>query len=333
MSTHTPRRPLVRPRPSVLNSSLNTASSPNLGVSYSSQHPLLPNPHLAGLSASIALARKASLNQLTSGTLATIPDGSVGYGLTPVRDEASSHANMGPVTPTINRVLNEGAGDREIDVGDLVNVPGGMHGTVKFVGSVRGKKGVFAGVELSKEWAARGKNDGDVDGYVCPGPPNQIHVMVNITAYNLSLVLINVCLGYDTSRPQCPAQAFSCLSIELLSVLRQRYHPALFLLHLRHPHLVASILVAVRTTTPTHRQHHQCRSSANRLGPVEQRVRSSSPGHDPLSRDPSRLSAEYRILHLPLLQGHQWPDRSCRKARSEDPVTYLVQRPVNSPGA
>jgi dynactin complex subunit len=72
-----------------------------------------------------------------------------------------------------------GGDGRELYVGDTVDVPGGMHGTVKFVGTVRGKKGVFAGVELSKEFAARGKNDGDVDGYVafvyfaridhCPG--------------------------------------------------------------------------------------------------------------------------------------------------------------------
>ncbi|KAF2281260.1 uncharacterized protein EI97DRAFT_367792 [Westerdykella ornata] len=57
-----------------------------------------------------------------------------------------------------------GGDGQEIEVGDLVDVPGGMHGTVKFIGSVRGKKGVFAGVELSREFAARGKNDGDVDG-------------------------------------------------------------------------------------------------------------------------------------------------------------------------
>ncbi|KAF2753245.1 hypothetical protein EJ05DRAFT_494994 [Pseudovirgaria hyperparasitica] len=55
-------------------------------------------------------------------------------------------------------------GGIDIEVGDLVDVPGGMHGTIKFVGSVRGKKGVFAGVELSEEFAMRGKNDGDVDG-------------------------------------------------------------------------------------------------------------------------------------------------------------------------
>jgi hypothetical protein len=62
--------------------------------------------------------------------------------------------------------MTTGGDGRELYVGDTVDVPGGMHGTVKFVGTVRGKKGVFAGVELSKEFAPRGKNDGDVDGYV-----------------------------------------------------------------------------------------------------------------------------------------------------------------------
>ncbi|KAH7123836.1 hypothetical protein B0J11DRAFT_550655 [Dendryphion nanum] len=57
-----------------------------------------------------------------------------------------------------------GADGRDIGVGDTVDVPGGMSGTVKFIGSVQGKKGVFAGVELGAEYVARGKNDGDVDG-------------------------------------------------------------------------------------------------------------------------------------------------------------------------
>ncbi|KAL2824459.1 RNA 3'-terminal phosphate cyclase [Aspergillus cavernicola] len=52
----------------------------------------------------------------------------------------------------------------EIQVGDVVNVPGAMHGTVKFVGVVAGKPGRFAGVELAPEHARRGKNSGDVDG-------------------------------------------------------------------------------------------------------------------------------------------------------------------------
>jgi len=52
----------------------------------------------------------------------------------------------------------------ELEVGDMVNVPGEMYGTVKFIGTVRGKNGRFVGVELGREFAARGKNDGDVDG-------------------------------------------------------------------------------------------------------------------------------------------------------------------------
>ena len=54
----------------------------------------------------------------------------------------------------------------DVEVGDTVEVQGEMDGTVRFVGEVKGKKGTFVGVELSKKWAARGKNDGDVDGYV-----------------------------------------------------------------------------------------------------------------------------------------------------------------------
>lgn len=57
-----------------------------------------------------------------------------------------------------------GADGQDIRVGDLVDVPGGMYGLVKFVGAINGKAGMFAGVELSREHASRGKNDGAVDG-------------------------------------------------------------------------------------------------------------------------------------------------------------------------
>ncbi|KAF2235071.1 hypothetical protein EV356DRAFT_445682 [Viridothelium virens] len=54
--------------------------------------------------------------------------------------------------------------DGGFEVGDTVDVPGGMWGVVKFIGNVKGKAGVFAGVELDREFASRGKNDGDVEG-------------------------------------------------------------------------------------------------------------------------------------------------------------------------
>jgi hypothetical protein len=98
---------------------------PSLGAS---QLNTASSPNLA-FASSTAIARKASLNALTG--LASPTDMAIG---------------------------------EDLEVGDLVDVPGGMHGTVKFIGSVRGKRGVFAGVELSREFAVRGKNDGDVDG-------------------------------------------------------------------------------------------------------------------------------------------------------------------------
>ncbi|KAI0999899.1 hypothetical protein K3495_g8299 [Podosphaera aphanis] len=54
--------------------------------------------------------------------------------------------------------------DEDLNVGDVVDVPGKMYGTVRFIGQVNKKSGVFAGVELSEEFACRGKNSGDVDG-------------------------------------------------------------------------------------------------------------------------------------------------------------------------
>ncbi|KAF2622753.1 hypothetical protein BU25DRAFT_415001 [Macroventuria anomochaeta] len=77
-----------------------------------------------------------------------------------VARQASLSALTGGASPSPNSM----ADGQDIDIGDLVDVPGGMHGVVRFVGSIRGKKGVFAGVELSRAFASRGKNDGAVEG-------------------------------------------------------------------------------------------------------------------------------------------------------------------------
>lgn len=71
------------------------------------------------------------------------------------------HASSVNSTPTMPR---KPGGSDTVEVGDTVDVPGGMDGTVRFVGEVRGKNGYFVGVELSRKWANRGKNDGDADG-------------------------------------------------------------------------------------------------------------------------------------------------------------------------
>lgn len=74
---------------------------------------------------------------------------------------------MYPSKPPTSRTVNDDRNaNQNLEVGDIVDVPGSMHGTIRFIGEVKGKKGHFAGVELSKEFASRGKNDGDVDGWV-----------------------------------------------------------------------------------------------------------------------------------------------------------------------
>ena len=109
--------------------------------------------------------------------------------------KASLHALSGtmPVTPS-NMAGN-------LEIGDMVNVPGEMYGTVRFVGSVRGKAGRFVGVELDREFAAKGKNDGDVEGYVLG------HVRGD--AYT---ILISSTAGQNTSTLLSQELAFSCQS-------------------------------------------------------------------------------------------------------------------------
>jgi hypothetical protein len=144
-------------------------STPNLNTVFAAHSKLAP-PLPAG---SGLLARKASYAALTPGSLAAIPDDSENYPYDTVLNdddhhnddhdpddpESSSPRRMGPLTPA------RGPAD-DLGVGDIVDVPGNMQGTVRFVGSVAGRKGTFAGVELHPQFDGRGKNSGDVDGYV-----------------------------------------------------------------------------------------------------------------------------------------------------------------------
>lgn len=141
--TATSRHTLSR-RPGRLGG-IGTASTPNLNQIYSQQ--ANPSRLAAGPP---SLTRKASFAALTQSSLASIPDDSEVYPLNGDR--------MPPLTP--GRL----APPSDVQIGDTVDVPGNMLGTVRFIGTVAGRKGTFAGVELHREFAARGKNSGDVDG-------------------------------------------------------------------------------------------------------------------------------------------------------------------------
>ena len=134
---------------------LNTKSTPNLNVKYSAaQRP--PIPPIPSEHTETPSPRRKSLGTPSRLSRSALPD-----------DSAASDASLAMYSAkpgALRSASDDRNGNQNLEVGDVVDVPGGMHGTIKFIGEVRGKKGLFAGVELAKEWAARGKNDGDVDG-------------------------------------------------------------------------------------------------------------------------------------------------------------------------
>ncbi|KAJ3495476.1 hypothetical protein NLG97_g3366 [Lecanicillium saksenae] len=105
-----------------------SASTPDLNAAFTAHSRL-----------SAALSRKTSLAALNASTLASIPDVSETYAI----DSVFNDSNMIPATPG-----RPGALVDDVVVGD----------------TVEGKKGQFVGIELNREFAARGKNNGDVDG-------------------------------------------------------------------------------------------------------------------------------------------------------------------------
>ena len=148
-SRATPRRSIRLPSSSVSTPNLNSAYQHSAAVASSSSS-------TTGLSlAPSALSRKTSFAALTHSSLASIPDVSESYAFDSVLSDSTN--TMSLATP------GRPSGD-DVAMGDTVDVPGGMQGTVRFVGQVQGKKGVFAGVELLSPFASKGKNNGDVDG-------------------------------------------------------------------------------------------------------------------------------------------------------------------------
>ncbi|KAK0729147.1 hypothetical protein B0T21DRAFT_292557 [Apiosordaria backusii] len=131
---------------------LSSISTPNLNQVYNAHStrlapPVPPVPQLAC---------KGSVAALTQNSLASIPDDSEAYAYNSV---LGSDTMPSPLTP--GRLAAPGGDD--VQVGDVIDVPGNMTGTIRFIGSVTGRKGTFVGVELHPDFAGRGKNSGDVD--------------------------------------------------------------------------------------------------------------------------------------------------------------------------
>ncbi|KAG8832268.1 hypothetical protein FRC17_001627 [Serendipita sp. 399] len=86
------------------------------------------------------------------------------------------------------------ASQRPLEVGDPVKIESlALEGTLRFLGEIAGKPGQWAGVELSGEYAGKGKNDGSVAGvpyFVCPPKCGVFVASAKITAIPIAQSII-----------------------------------------------------------------------------------------------------------------------------------------------
>jgi len=115
-------------------------------------------------------ASRASSRPSMSGRPSFAGSGLPGPGVTPRRPSMAS--SVSGTTPYGRRpesrasaIYESQRGTWTPQVGENVRIDNqGFEGTLRYLGPVEGKEGIYAGVELSAGFAGRGKNDGSVDG-------------------------------------------------------------------------------------------------------------------------------------------------------------------------
>jgi CAP-Gly domain-containing linker protein 1 len=140
-----PRTPAARSKtPSSLGLGLG---QPSTATPSNVRTPIRPSaagrPSFASSNAASGMPSRRT--SMASSVSATTP-----YGRRPESRASAIHESQRAWTPT---------------VGENVRIDSqGFEGTLRYMGEVQGKEGIFAGVELSPGFAGRGKNDGSVDG-------------------------------------------------------------------------------------------------------------------------------------------------------------------------
>ncbi|GJJ06534.1 hypothetical protein Clacol_000726 [Clathrus columnatus] len=90
------------------------------------------------------------------------------YSFTPrasTSSNATSTSRPGSRQSDVRDIRSKPVKDSSFEPGDGVRIESlGMEGTLRYVGAIEGKPGVWAGVELAPGFAGRGKNDGTVNG-------------------------------------------------------------------------------------------------------------------------------------------------------------------------
>lgn len=109
----------------------------------------------ASLSASSAQSGRRSVAGRPASSASTSRNSDVGLNASTAR----------PPSRTSDVFRSSSRAGRNFDVGDAVRIESlGFEGTLKYVGEIDGKPGMWAGVELSGGFAGKGKNNGTVAG-------------------------------------------------------------------------------------------------------------------------------------------------------------------------
>ena len=129
-------------RPSSAASSAGSASSPRSHASASMAPPPLPT---------MTPSSRTAATRSSNGTAS-----------------ATNKTPRASTAPQVNSVRTSSqSGPHDFEVGDHVRIESlGMEGTLRYLGPIDGKPGVFAGVELAPGFSGHGKNDGSVGGCV-----------------------------------------------------------------------------------------------------------------------------------------------------------------------
>lgn len=131
-----------------------------------SQHRILPTSNNASTA---TLSPQSATHPLSSGrrSVAGRPSSAASSSSTKFHERAKTPTSSRVSSRPPSRQQSEGPGKvcRSFEVGDNVRIESlGFEGTLRFIGEIDGKPGLWAGVELSGGFSGRGKNDGTVNG-------------------------------------------------------------------------------------------------------------------------------------------------------------------------
>ena len=125
-----------------------------------------PASHRSGYANGMSLSPSGPLSGRTSAVGRPSSSASSSSAVSSAARSAAGKSTGRPSSRTSDLfVRSSSRAGKAFDIGDNVRIESlGFEGTLRFLGEIDGKSGLFAGVELSAGFAGKGKNDGSVSG-------------------------------------------------------------------------------------------------------------------------------------------------------------------------